>query len=174
MEGRGEYMQLFDPKFKENKWGYIWQCVMATFCVGSVLMVLDALSYTAIIASLGATSFIAFMAPHIKASKPRYLIGGYICGTLSGVLCKLIALSPLMRSMPFTVQHEGVFFGAFAVGIAMFLMVTMNFEHPPAAGYALGIVLNDFNVRVLLVVMVGVVLIVSLKTVLKPYMKNLF
>lgn len=167
-------MQLFDPKFRENKWGYIWQCLMATFCVGMVLVVLDTLSYTAIIASLGATSFIAFMAPHIKASKPRYILGGYICGTLSGVTWKLLALSPLIRSIPLIAQYDGVIFGAIAVGAAMFLMVTMNFEHPPAAGYALGIVLNEFDARVLMVVMVGVVLIVSLKQILKPYMKNLF
>lgn len=167
-------MQWLDPKFKQNKKEYFWQCSMATVIVAVVLMVLDTLSFTTIIASLGATSFIAFMGPHIKASEPRYLIGGYVCGTLSGVMYKLIAMSPPINDIAFIVRHEGVIFGALAVGTAMFLMVTMNFEHPPAAGYALGIVLNEFNGRVLLVVFVGVILIVGIKTLLKPYMKNLF
>ncbi len=49
----------------------------------------------------------------------------------------------------------------------------MNFEHPPACGMALGVVLNEFDFQVLLIVIVGVAALTALKTLLKPVLRNL-
>lgn len=69
-------MKIFDSKFRSNKTRYTLQCVLAACAVCIVLLLLNAMSDTAIIAALGASAFIAFTMPQVDASKPRFLIGG--------------------------------------------------------------------------------------------------
>lgn len=166
-------MKLIDEKFLQNKRQYILQTVMTISAMMMVLAFLRSLANSAIIASLGATTFIAFGMPHAKSARPRYLLGGYSVGILVGTTLKLIAMTPFIKSIPEAYKMEDVIFAALAVGLSMFLMVIMNFEHPPACGLALGILLNDFSLWVLFVVIVGVLLITTIKTLLKPYLKNL-
>lgn len=166
-------MRLFDVKFKENIGTYILQCTLATFIVMIVLSLLNALSDTAIIASLGATSFIAFTMPHTNGSKPRYLLGGYAVGIIVGSTMKLISMLPFFQKNPYFEAHGSVLFGALAIGFTIFVMVITNFEHPPACGLALGVVLNPFSLWTLFVVVVGVSMITLLKTLMKSHMKNL-
>ena len=162
-----------DEKFRENALRYILQCLLATATVMVVLLVLDTLAATAIIASLGATSFIAFTMPHAESCRPRYLLGGYAIGITIGSLFKLLWMSPLLAASPFLSERGDVVFGALAIGCTIFLMVLLNFEHPPACGMALGVVLNEFNLRVLLIVILGVAVLTALKTLLKPVLRNL-
>lgn len=166
-------MRLFDRKFRENKLRYLLQSLLATVAVSVVLLVLDTLAATAIIASLGATSFIAFTMPHAESCRPRYLLGGYAVGLSVGTLFKLLWMSPLFCNNPFLLVRGDVVFGALAIGCTIFLMVLMNFEHPPACGMALGVILNEFNLRVLLIVILGVVVLTALKTLMKPILRNL-
>ena len=49
------------------------------------MLVLDAVTQTVLIASLGASAFIAFAVPRSLHSDPRHLIGGYVVGLVSGV-----------------------------------------------------------------------------------------
>lgn len=162
-----------DEKFRENKLRYVLQCLLATVTVMGVLLVLDTLAATAIIASLGATSFIAFTMPHAESCRPRYLLGGYALGITIGSLFKLLWMSPMLSANPFLSERGDVVFGALAIGCTIFLMVLLNFEHPPACGMALGVVLNEFNLRVLFIVILGVAVLTALKTLLKPMLRNL-
>lgn len=162
-----------DEKFKADKARYLLQCLLATGAVMGVLLLLDTLQATAIIASLGATSFIAFTMPHTESSRPRYLLGGYAVGITIGSLFKLIWMSPLFSGNAFLTERGDVVFGALAIGCTILLMVLLNFEHPPACGMALGVVLNEFNLRVLLIVIVGVAALTALKTWMKPILRNL-
>ncbi len=165
--------QWFDEDFLKHKFRYVLQCLLGTLAVMIVLLLLDSLAATAIIASLGATSFIAFTMPHAENCRPRYLLGGYSVGIVVGTFFKLLAMAPAIAGIPFILDKGDVLFGALAVGFAMFFMVILNFEHPPACGMALGILLNDFNWWVLAVVVVGVVSITLIKTLLKPFLRNL-
>lgn len=137
-------MKVFDDKFKSNKRQYILQCLMATVALLIVMTYVNYVVDTVIVASLGATSFILFTMPHTHSSKPRYIIGGYFIASVVGVLCSLlIGLNTFVTP---------VILGAIAVGLCMFLMVILNFEHPPAAGFALGIVIDGFDVKTILFV----------------------
>ena len=72
-------MRIFDRKFQVRKTRYLLQCLLLTACtIGVVLLLLNTISDTAIIAALGASSFIVFTMPGVQASKPRFLIGGYL------------------------------------------------------------------------------------------------
>ena len=79
----------------------------------------------------------------------------------------------MLSANPFLSERGDVVFGALAIGCTIFLMVLLNFEHPPACGMALGVVLNEFNLRVLFIVILGVAVLTALKTLLKPMLRNL-
>ena len=165
--------RILDPKFRRNYVRYIAQCIAATIFIFFVLVVLDVLTQTVLIASLGATAFISFTMPHIESSKPRYLIGGYAFGILVGV-----AVSVLVGWLQ--IEHGAgmerlivVSGAAVATGLAMFLMVVTDTEHPPAAAVALGFVLNSWDLRAIVVVLIGVTCISMLKETYKHRMMNL-
>lgn len=166
-------MKFFDEKFLSNKGSYIVQTLIATVTVLIVLFILDALYDTTIIASLGASSFIAFTMPHADNSKPRFLIGGYIVGIIVGSICNYLNNIDFYTPLVFFSQNSHIFLGAIAVGLSIFIMVITNTEHPPAAALALGLVLNIINLRLIIVILIGITSITLVKTLLKPYLKNL-
>jgi CBS-domain-containing membrane protein len=153
---------LFDPKFTRNKSRYFLQCFLVACTMFVVLLVLDAFSQTVLIAALGASSFIAFAQPTMRASRPRCLIGGYIVGVVVGSALSLMAGDA--GDMWFLGEHATrIVLGAIAVGSAMFVMVTTNTEHPPAAALALGFLLNEWNLTTVAVVLAGIVAICVVK-----------
>jgi len=164
---------LFDEEFKHNKSRYILQCTLAMLCVLVVLMMLDTLSHGITIASLGASSFIAFAMPYQRSSTARAMIGGYAIGIITGALCYLISLLPEVSSVPYLEANRHEIFGALAVGVAIFLMAITRSEHPPAAGLALGFVTDGTDIYTVIIVAVGIVALYVLKTLLKPALIDL-
>jgi CBS-domain-containing membrane protein len=166
-------MKIFDEKFRGNKARYLFQCILATLSVLIVLLSLDAISNAAVIAALGSSFFIAFTMPEARVSRPRFLIGGYLVGIAAGGLCHYLSLVPLLMQLPIKQDLSYAVFGAMSVGLAIFLMVITNTEHPPAASVALGLVLNEFNYMTVGVVLIGIISLSVIKAVLKPVLKNL-
>ena len=75
---------LIDPKFQENRSRYVFQCLLVCCTMLGVLLFLDSVYQTVLIAALGASSMIAFSAPSMRAARPRCLIGGYAVGVVVG------------------------------------------------------------------------------------------
>jgi len=164
--------RLFDAQFRDHRAAYVKQTAMATVSMLAVLLLLDLVDQTVLIASLGASTFIVFSMPHMKRSRPRYLVGGYVVGALAG--CSLSLLAEFLDTYAFTDPRlVHVSFAALAVGIAFFVMVVTDTEHPPAAALALGFVLNEWNLFALLVVMCGIVLITAIKELIKSRLRDL-
>ena len=166
-------IQFFDEKFAKNKTRYLLQCFLATLGVFIVLAILDPETNTAVIGALGASSFIAFTMPHARVSKTRYLVGGYLVGVCSGILCHHLSLKCFGEYAATALSLRYALFGALAVGIAIFVMVVTNTEHPPAAGVALGLVLNNCQPRTILVVLLGIAALALVKRLLRPVLINL-
>jgi CBS-domain-containing membrane protein len=166
-------MKVLDEKFIRNKGRYILQSGMATLSVFIVLLLIDAISNAVVIAVFGASAFIAFTIPQADVSRPRYLIGGYLVGIAVGALFHSLLPIAILDQITLVEGFSQVLYGALAVGSAIFLMVITDTEHPPAAGLALGLVLNEFNFKVLFVVLAGIILLSLIKTVLKPFLRNL-
>ena len=150
---------------------YALQCSMAGVVVLLLLLVLDSVTQTVLIASLGASAFIAFAIPRSLLSGHRHMIGGYVVGILTGVI---------MASLNNWIDRPGgwdhavmVLFGALAISTAMFLMVVTRTEHPPAASLALGLVLNEWTLVTLLVVLAGVILLSIVKRLVLPILLDL-
>jgi CBS-domain-containing membrane protein len=165
---------LLDQRFKQNPARYVLQCLLATVSILIVLALLDTILGTTVIASLGASCFIAFTMPGKAVSRPRFLIGGYLVGLASGALCRCLFAMLGLAELPGVGPYADAFLGALAVGLAIFVMVITDTEHPPAAGLALGIMLNErFSVPMLGVVLIGIVSLSIAKEMLKPVLIDL-
>ena len=137
-----------------------------------LLLVLDAVTQTVLIASLGASAFIAFAVPLSLHSSPRHMIGGYVVGILAGGSMSYLYTS-LGVSVPFVENAAMIIFCALATSTAMFVMVVTRTEHPPAAALALGLVLNEWNMLTIGVVLAGIVGLSLFKRLVLPLLMDL-
>ncbi len=169
-----QYLTYFhDEKFHHNRGLYITQCLIATACIFLVLLSLNVLANDIVIATIGATSFIVFTMPHKEGAKSRYIVGSYILGVTVGAIAYYISTIPWLSHFLFLQQYYDEIFGAIAVGVTMFLMVILNIEHPPAAGLALALVLNDWDFNTLLVIGLAIILILSFRHLFRRKMIDL-
>lgn len=159
----------FDKKFTKTPLRYIFQSAVAGVVTMAFLVFLHLLTYRGIVAALGATTFMIFTMPHRVSTRARYVIGGYLMGTIAGVVCSVLFIGP--GSL---LPTPGIFaLGAIAVGGASLLMVWTNTEHPPAAGLALGLVLNDWDFTTVVYVLGCVCFLAMAKQLLKRFMIDL-
>ncbi|MCJ7604963.1 MAG: HPP family protein [Dehalococcoidales bacterium] len=122
---------------------YLYQSLLATIIVFLILLALT-IQNAVVIASLGASACIVFTMPRSVSAKPRRVIGGHIIGLICGSLFALIPHSS-------TVMAATVY--SLSVGITICAMVTLDFEHPPAAGTALGVAITGFSPGVMAAVL---------------------
>jgi len=159
----------FDRKVSKHPFRYIFQCALAGIVTMVFLIFLDLLTYKGLVAALGATTFLIFTMPHRVSCKPRYVVGGYVMGMLAGVICTLVFGGP---NAPLPVSSL-VALGAISVGSASLLMVSTNTEHPPAAGFALGLVLQPWDYEAVLYVLGCVCFLSFARYLLKRFMIDL-
>lgn len=157
---------------RDNLNRYLLQCALASMVVFILLLILDTVTQTVLIAALGASTFIAFAIPRSLQSEPRYMIGGYIVGILVGTSIDALSASFLFSDIV-TEHVVMIVFGALATGLAMFAMVITKTEHPPAAALALGLVLNEWDILTLGVVIVGVIALSIFKRLVLPILMDL-
>jgi CBS-domain-containing membrane protein len=164
---------IFDKKFRKNTPKYIFQCFLASLTILAVLVFLDVLNEAALITALGASAFIVFTMPTQYSSDPRRLIGGYIVGLCVGFIFYLISTSELSNSLIGNHTTTLVIFGSIAVGFAIFIMAVTNTEHAPAAGIALGLVINKWDYLTIIFIIIAIVWLAGIKIILKRYMMDL-
>lgn len=158
-------MKLIDPKLKNHIGHYVLQCLIATGALVIVLFYVDIFFRATVVASIGATSFIIFTMPHKNRGKAKFIIGGYTVGIVCGVLCNQIV----------GIVGEGnlSILGAVAVGLAMFLMVITNTEHPPAAAIALGITVEGYTGSMLVFIYMVTLFLLLIKWLLRRWLMDL-
>jgi CBS domain-containing membrane protein len=166
-------MTLIDAKIKSNIRQYILQSVYATIAIFLILFFLNIFTHAAIIVSLGASAFIIFIVPKSYFAQPRPFIGGYIVSIIIGCLFRYFY--DIFSPVPVLVNPHMTFIaiGALAVGVAIFLMAIFNVEHPPAAGMALGLILNQWDYKTLVYVICAVILMSVAKRLLEKRMIDL-
>ena len=136
---------VIDPKLRRDFRHYLLQSLAATAFCFVMLVSLDVIIPGAVVASLGASTFIVFVGPQSRAAKPRNLLGGQLIGAGTGVACSRLLQMGLLTGLT-SLQMETAIYGSIAVGLAIFLMVVIDMEHPPAAGTALSLVVSDWDV----------------------------
>jgi len=164
---------IFDKKFKKNRLKYIFQCFLATLTIFAVLIFLDVLNEAALITALGASAFIVFTMPTQYSSDPRRLIGGYIVGLIVGFMFFLLSISTSSNQIFENEITLLVIFGAISVGFAVFIMAVTNTEHAPAAGIALGLVINKWDYLTIIFIIIAILWLAGIRIILKNYLMDL-
>jgi len=150
-------------KFPELWKHYLYQSFFATLVVFIILLVLS-LQNAVVIASIGASAFIVFTMPKNITARPRRVIGGHMVGMLCGSVCALI---------PHTSTLTTALVLSLAVGISIFLMVAFDFEHPPAAGTALGTAITGFSPDVIIALLTSVLILSLAHHFSKRFLRDL-
>jgi len=164
---------IIDKKFRKNTLKYIVQCFLASLTILAVLIFLDILNEAALITALGASAFIVFTMPTQYSSDPRRLIGGYIVGVCVGFIFYFISTLEFSNNLIGNHTTTLVIFGSIAVGVSIFIMAVTNTEHAPAAGIALGLVINKWDYLTIIFIVVAVLWFVSIQIILKKYLMDL-
>ncbi|MFC1874341.1 HPP family protein [Chloroflexota bacterium] len=150
-------------EFKELWKNYLYQSFLAAIVLAAVMFVLT-MQDAVVIASIGATAFIVFLMPNNVTANPRRVVGGHIMGLISGSLAALI--------LHHTVISYIVVY-AIAVGLSAFLMVALDFEHPPASGTALGIAITGLHPSVFFTVIASSVMLSIAHRIFRKYLRDL-
>jgi len=147
-------------KFKKLWKYYFLQSLLACIALFILVLVLGKDRMVAI-SAMGATAFIVFAMPKDISAQTRNVIGGHLVGLVLGTI---FYFAPL----PYFIEYPLV------VGIAVFVMVALDVEHPPAVGTALAVVINDvYPLDVFVAVMVGAVILSQCRYYLRHHLKNL-
>lgn len=146
-------------KFKKLWFYYILQSFLAAISLFIIVLVLGRQKMV-VISAIGATSFIAFAMPKAVSAKTRNILGGHLVGLASGAIFYFTAL-------PYFVEYPC------AVGLAIFLMVVLDVEHPPAAGTALAVVINEVSLDVFVALMTSALVLSQCRYYLRHYLKDL-
>ena len=150
-------------EFRKLWKNYLYQSFLAIIIL-VVIMFFLTVQDAVVLASIGATAFIVFLMPNNITADPRRVIGGHIIGLASGSLAAFI--------LQYTVISHIIVYPV-AVGLSAFLMVALDFEHPPASGTALGIAITGFRPHVFVVVIVSSVMLSIAHRIFKKYLRDL-
>lgn len=116
--------KLLDEKISKKNWeNYVFQSSLAALVLYLGLN-LPFMEDAVIIAAIGSTAFIVFAMPSSKTSEPRNVLGSHL-------ICGLIGL---FSNAVFTSFIPNIASISIGVGLAIFLMVVLDIEHPPAGG----------------------------------------
>lgn len=150
---------MIKEKFKKLWIYYIIQSLMAAIALFVIVFVLGK-ERVVVISAMGATSFIVFAMPKAVSARTRNVVGGHLVGLASGAVFYFAAL-------PYFVGYP------LAVGIAVFLMVALDLEHPPAAGTALAVVVNEISFDVFVAIVISVLVLSQCRYYLRNRLKDL-
>jgi len=146
-------------KFKKLWKYYVIQSLLAAAVLFIIILILGT-DKMVVTSAIGATAFIVFAMPKSASAKTRNVIGGHLAGLASGGIFYFIQL-------PYSLEY------ALAVALAIFLMVALDVEHPPAAGTALAVVINEVTLDAFLTILLSAVILSQCRYHLRHYLKDL-
>lgn len=150
-------------EFKLNWKNFIYQSLAATIATMIILFALS-LENAVVVASIAASIFIVFTMPNAVSARKRAIIGGHWIG---------LALGSFWAIIPQPFHFLSIMVFSLAVGTTMLAMVVFDMEHPPAAGTALGVAITGFSWNVGIAIITSTVLLAIIRSVFKPYLKDL-
>ena len=140
---------------------YLLQSLLAAAALFILVLVLGK-EKMVVISAMGATAFIVFAMPTTVSAQTKNVIGGHLVGLASGAI---FYFTPLPY---YSLEY------ALAVGIAIFIMVALDVEHPPAAGTALAVVINEVSpIDAFVIIMISAVILSQCRYYLRHRLKDL-
>ena len=98
---------------------------------------------------------------------------GLLLDLFCGLLCYELRHSAWVTNSILLYGHEDEIFGALVVGLSMFLMVTTQSEHPPAAAFSLGLVLHPWTSRTIIITFMAILLALMYRKLFSKFMIDL-
>jgi len=166
-------MHIISKSFAKTPGSYIIQSLLALVAVAIILYFVEVLTHAAIVAALGASTFIVFAMPHSVTAQPRRLIGGHTVGLICGTLCYYAFLTGPLGRLAADWEFIFIFACALSVGLSIFVMALTNTEHPPAAATALGVVAHGWSYQIVIFVLVCAIGLALVRRLLKSYLRYL-
>ena len=168
----------FNELYREHKRAFWFQSIVAILITLGVVFTLGGVTSSTILSAIGASSlaastFIAFGLPDSPVAKAQRMIGSYVIGILVGVFFYWISNDTYAWTHWMTVITHKEICSGLAVGLTMLIMFLLDLEHPPAAGLSLGIVIDEWNWWVLIVVLLSIVIIALLRVLMRPWLHML-
>ncbi len=154
-----EEQTTIKSKFKKLWKYYILQSLLATIALFILVLILGK-DKIVVISSMGATTFIIFAMPKTVSAQTKNVVGGHLVGLASGTIF-------YFTTLPYFFEYP------LAVGLAILLMVALDVEHPPAAGTALAVVINEVSLDAFITIMLSAVILSQCRYYLKGYLKDL-
>lgn len=154
-----EYWRTIRVKFVALWKYYILQSTLAALCVLIIVLILGS-EQMVLVSAIGATSFIVFAMPKSVAAQTRNVIGGHLVGLISG---SVLFWNPLHPVYEYPI----------VVGLAFFLMVALDVEHPPAAGTALAVAIHGVSLDAFATTIVSAIIVTQCRFYLRRYLKDL-
>ena len=167
-------MYIIDKSFIRAPKKYITQSLLAVAAVALILYFVEVLTHAAIVAALGASTFVVFAMPHSITARPRRLIGGHIIGVICGTSCYYAFLTGPLGELAVNWEYILWFVSALSVGLSIFLMTITDTEHPPAASTALGIVVHTWSYETVIFILLCAIGLALVRRVLRRYLIDLF
>ena len=153
---------------------HLLQCGLSALALLMILLVVDVVLHAAIAVAIASSAFIVFVMPHGRAAAPRRVIGGHLLAVVVGYLASLLYHVPGLGEAIAGSHLVLDVVAAAAVGLNVLLMVSTSTEHPPAAGTALGLVVDGWALSAVTVVLLGAVMLSAAHALLRPRLANLF
>ncbi len=146
-------------KFKHLWKYYIIQSALAAITLLIIVLILGK-EKMVIISTMGATAFIVFAMPRADSAQTRNVIGGHLVGLFCGAVF-------YFTNLPHFIEYP------FAVGLAVFIMVALDVEHPPAAGTALAVVISEVSLNAFVTIMLSAVILSQCRYYLRGFLRDL-
>ena len=160
-----------DRQFRAHPRQYAFQAGLATLTLALVLCLESALSNAALITAIAASAFVVFIGPNNRLAAPQRVLGGHFIGCVIGLLGAAL-LGPLHDYVSDTATITHIF-AALGVGITIFGMGALDWEHPPAAGTVLGLILGVDVLENAALVMLSVAMINVVRALLRRRLVDL-
>lgn len=154
-----ELETIIIDKFKKLWKYYFLQSLLAAVVLAALVLLLGK-EKAVLISAMAATLFIVFVMPTTVYAQTRNIVGGHLVGLASGAIF-------YFTDLPYFLEYP------LAVGIAIFLMAALDVEHPPAAGTALAVVINEVSCDAFVTVMISAVVLSQCRYYLRHRLKDL-
>ncbi|MBW8001555.1 MAG: HPP family protein [Planctomycetes bacterium] len=154
-----ELNEKIKDRFKTLWKNYLLQSLLAAITLLILALALGE-DKMVLISAIGGTAFIVFAMPNTDSAKPKNVITSHLLGLIAGSIF-------YFTNFPYYIEWP------LAVGIAIFLMVALDFIHPPAAGTALASAIYQAPLNTLITILAATLIISQCRHLLRNYLKNL-
>ena len=164
---------LIDSQLRRYWKNFLVQSALAALALLAIMLVMDVVVRAAIVVAIASSAFIVFAMPHSLAATPRWVIGGHVVAVIVASAFALLHLTPVGGFVAESHLARDLIAAA-AVGLSILIMVSINTEHPPAAGTVLGLAVEGWALSAVFFVLLGAVMLSVVHAFLRPRLVNLF